>query len=284
MLPGGAHQVNPHMHVPVPGRLQYYRAEALPFIPNEIKTQLRFPKAYANSVGSQRYLDQVRAETQEFINENIKQNYFSGEATVGLNATLGEAEVMFAASDNVKALSDNGELKALHERFNTLSESAQKEYLSVRERVESIITATQSKEDEIYNEITRDFPDVALGLHNSETQAFSSVFNHRGFISVWNLEAIEAEITANGDAMLENHRNTLHALLAVKVEALDTNIILQKTWIDNVDNGSLSADELANFEEKKAAYQKVTNFENKDESAELLSSQLSEIRASVESA
>lgn len=49
MFKGGYHDLGPDMHVPTPGRVQFYRAEALPFVPAEIKTQLRFPKAYAMS-------------------------------------------------------------------------------------------------------------------------------------------------------------------------------------------------------------------------------------------
>jgi hypothetical protein len=57
---GDHHDICHHMHVPAPGRVQYYRAEALPFVPDEIKTQLRFPKAYAQSEQNLRYLDQVK--------------------------------------------------------------------------------------------------------------------------------------------------------------------------------------------------------------------------------
>jgi len=38
MMPHGAHSVSHDLHVPAPGRVQYYRAEALPFVPDEIKT------------------------------------------------------------------------------------------------------------------------------------------------------------------------------------------------------------------------------------------------------
>ena len=71
MYPGGYHDLGPDMHVPTPGRVQYYRAEALPFVPDEIKTQLRFPKAYASSEVNLRYLDQVKDLTQTFINKKI---------------------------------------------------------------------------------------------------------------------------------------------------------------------------------------------------------------------
>jgi len=108
------------MHIPTPGRVQYYRAETLPFLPNEIKVQVRFPKAYAVSEQNCRYLDEVRQRTQEFMNDKIAQNYFSGETEVPLTATLGEVEILFSASDDVKAMGESGDLKALHDRVTSL--------------------------------------------------------------------------------------------------------------------------------------------------------------------
>ena len=63
ILPKGSKDICYNLHVPTPGRVQYYRAEALPFIPAEIKTQIRFPKAFAMSRPNLRYLDAVKAET-----------------------------------------------------------------------------------------------------------------------------------------------------------------------------------------------------------------------------
>jgi len=63
--------MGPDFHVPPPGRVQYYRAEALPFVPHEIKNQLRFPKAYAMSFPNLRYLDAVKQETELFMSKNI---------------------------------------------------------------------------------------------------------------------------------------------------------------------------------------------------------------------
>ena len=97
-------QMGPDFHVPAPGRVQYYRADALAFVPHEIKCQLRFPKAYASSTQNFRYLDQVRKETAAYMASNISQNYFTGETEIPLTATLGEAEVLFSAGADVKAL------------------------------------------------------------------------------------------------------------------------------------------------------------------------------------
>ena len=78
-LPNGATEINPSFHVPVPGRVQYYRAEALPFIPAEVKCQVKFPKAYAMSEINLRYLDKIRIETAKFVEAKINHNYFTGE-------------------------------------------------------------------------------------------------------------------------------------------------------------------------------------------------------------
>ena len=104
MYTHGYHDLGPDMHVPTPGRVQYYRAEALPFVPDEIKTQLRFPKAYAMSEINLRYLDRVKQITQAFMDKKIDANYFTGEGSVSMSATLGEVEVINSAGDNVKSL------------------------------------------------------------------------------------------------------------------------------------------------------------------------------------
>ena len=69
--PNGVSDLNKHHHIPVPGRVQYYRAEQLPFIPAEVKNQLKFPKAIAQSEINLRYLDRIRELTREYINNNV---------------------------------------------------------------------------------------------------------------------------------------------------------------------------------------------------------------------
>jgi hypothetical protein len=49
MFKNGISDLGMGLHVPAPGRVQYYRGEVLPFVPPEIKCQVRFPKAYAQS-------------------------------------------------------------------------------------------------------------------------------------------------------------------------------------------------------------------------------------------
>lgn len=125
MFEHGAHDVGHDLHIPAPGKVQYYRAECLPFVPPEIKTQIRFPKAYPDSEQNLRYLDQVRIQTEKFMGANIQDNYFSTESAIPLTATLGEVEVLYSAGDHVKSLASSGALNTLHERCNSLTDGAQ---------------------------------------------------------------------------------------------------------------------------------------------------------------
>jgi len=83
-------------------------------------------------------------------------NYFSGEKQVSLSASLAEAEVMFAANDDVKAMAESGELKQLHDRCASLGEQSERDYITQKDRIENIVEAIQAQEDKIYNELIND--------------------------------------------------------------------------------------------------------------------------------
>lgn len=92
------------------------------------------------------------------MNEKIPHNYFTGEAHVPLTATLEEAEVLYGANQQVKDMAASGELKALHEQVTSLHNQSQQTYTNIRERLESIISVIEAKEDEIVEELQQDFP------------------------------------------------------------------------------------------------------------------------------
>lgn len=83
------------------------------------------------------------------MDQKIPTNYFTGENKVGLEHTVQEAEVMFAANDEIKAMAEKGELQDLHERYNILNTKARFEYMTILDRLNNIIAAAQTKEDEI---------------------------------------------------------------------------------------------------------------------------------------
>ena len=153
---------------------------------------MRFPKAYATSEENLRYADRVREQVAIFMNGNIPHNYFTGERNVGLEASLQEAEVLYSANDAIKAMADSGELQALHEKFNSLHQRSQTEYLSIRDKINNIIIAAQSKEDEISQEAMADYAQLGLTMHNSTETGYSTILSGRAYITLNNLSLIDS--------------------------------------------------------------------------------------------
>jgi len=52
-----------------PGRLQYYRAENEPFLPDEVKWKLKLPTAFAMRQQNFRYEDQINDEITNFLSK-----------------------------------------------------------------------------------------------------------------------------------------------------------------------------------------------------------------------
>lgn len=187
----GYHDLGPDMHVPTPGRVQYYRAEALPFVPAEIKTQLRFPKAYAQSEINLRYLDKVKELTQNFMNKKIDQNYFTGEGSVSMSATLGEVEVLNSASADVKAMAASGDLSSIHGKCDSLKEASESQYINMRDKIESVIQAIQTKEADIYDTLIDDHEVTGITKHEDcASSVMYQLFYSEGMASVHNLKAV----------------------------------------------------------------------------------------------
>ena len=230
MLPNGSKDICANLHVPTPGRVQYYRAEALPFVPAEIKTQIRFPKAFAISSPNLRYLDKIKLETEDFLKNNVKTNYFDGSSDVPLTVSLGEAEVLYSAKDEIKDMGESGYLKELHETVNAQSEAAETSYINSKDRLMNIINAGHAKEDEIYDSLIDDHELTGIRKHNIFG---GSIFDMMAFTykmaSVENLSILAGAIenaTENKEE-LEQFEVKLYALLGSKVKALEQLIDLQ---------------------------------------------------------
>ena len=74
-----------------------------------------------------------------YLQEHIPYNHFTGERGVGLNSTLEEAETLYNANDNVRQMSESGELAALHNRVNDLRNSSSETYYSIRNRLHKVL-------------------------------------------------------------------------------------------------------------------------------------------------
>lgn len=179
-------------------------------------------------------MDQVKAITQDYLNQNIKENYFNGDQQVSLDASLGEAEVLFAANDEVKALADSGSLRAMHENVTALTEAAESQYINTKDRLENIVDAIQAKEDEIIENATEDYEIVGLRRHDQAGEM--SLNNLADFvkggtvISAENLATIAANEASKDDHGLGTQYKDLVALVQAKQAVLEQLVALQVSY------------------------------------------------------
>lgn len=170
----------------------------LPFVPVEVRTQLRFAKRFAQSVPNLRYLDQIREETQSFVDQQIKLNYFNGENTVSLDTPLGVAEALFNAGDDIKAMAESGQLQELHTRCSSLHEQSEKDYISQKDKIESIIQSIQLKEDELYKQLNEEY-DIAAARHDSSNLAvLGQISQGINFTALDNLMLLDEAMASEG--------------------------------------------------------------------------------------
>jgi len=272
------------MHVPAPGRVQYYQWHELPFVPTETKVALRVPKAFAESEKTLSYLELVKKETQNFLNKNIGQNYFNGKDHVSLKTPVGEAEAMFAASEEFKQQVADGAIKDLHDKCSALGESTETSYIRIRDSIESQVVSIQARENQIYGSL------LEKGLHDLQIHGefgndlFATLsFSGTGGATVENLNVLSR---LNVDGAYKAEFEELVSLVGAKAHALKNLHTLQQAYVDNVELKEPAAeDELNSFKQRMVAYQ--TAFENygSDVSADSTAvSQIDQVSGNLDSA
>lgn len=100
------------------------------------------------------YLEQVQLETTKFLNNRIKHDFLRPDRELTLDLLIKEAEVLMAANSEVRQLADSGELKQIHDRYNQTKNTVEVEYLAVRENLAKTLQVIESKENEIYAQLT----------------------------------------------------------------------------------------------------------------------------------
>ena len=59
-------------------------------------------------------------------------------------------------------MAESGALTALHERCDSLTDSAESQYISLRDKLENIIMTARAKEDEIYDHLEDEYEVTGL--------------------------------------------------------------------------------------------------------------------------
>ena len=97
-----------------PGKLQYYRAENEPFLPDSVKWAIRMPDRIAYRELALSYEEESQQQIIKYLNHQIKQDYLHGSRDINLDLTISEASTLYQASDKIKEMADSGELSQLH--------------------------------------------------------------------------------------------------------------------------------------------------------------------------
>ena len=204
-----------------------------------------------------------------------------------MSATLSEIEVLHSAGENVKSLAQSGALGDIHSRCDSLKEASESQYINMRDKIENIVQAIQTKEDDIYESL---IDDEVKGIYSHEDDD-ASIFRMgsalNGMASVTNLMALDAAIkNASDKSSLQDSHNKLVALLGAKIKATEALIALQQAYCDNVEIGDSAANnDLGNLHKKLERYQHShgKHAGHSDDTADLLASQIQEVSADLDS-
>lgn len=85
-----------------PGRLQYYKAENEPFLPDEVKWGLRLPTTRAHRALTLDYEEKVREQVLVYLGTTVTHDYLDGNRDLNLDLTMAEAEQLFNANDKIR--------------------------------------------------------------------------------------------------------------------------------------------------------------------------------------
>lgn len=188
-----------------------------------------------------RYLDQVRAETKAFLRENVKVNYFNGSEEVPLESTsLGEAEVLYSAGDQIKSMAESGQLKSVHDNVENLKEATETAYITLKDQLMNIINAGHAKEDELFETLIEENQLNGIRKHHvfGDSILDTMSFTYK-MASIENLSIVNSAIEKADDSdksNLEQIQVKLVALLGSKIEALEQLVTLQAAYTAKVED------------------------------------------------
>jgi hypothetical protein len=112
-----------------------------------------------------------------------------------MSATLSEVEVLNSAGDNVKSLAQSGALSDIHQRCDSLKEASESQYINMRDKIEAIVQAIQTKEDEVYETLIDEYEVSSVSKHDDyNSSLFRMASTLEGMASVDNLLALDVAV------------------------------------------------------------------------------------------
>lgn len=182
------------------------------------------------------YLEIVQKETNAFLNTHIKHDFLRPDRELSLDLTVKEAELLISANEEVRALADSGELRAIHNRYNDVRTRIETEYLVVREHLAKTLQIIESKENEIFQKLASEFGFINVKLHGENAPLLDALGLSRGDNAFTNLSIVEAAIEKDieGSETLKSIRGQLHAYIGVKAKIFEIDAQLKSDYLNHV--------------------------------------------------
>lgn len=213
-----------------------------PYVPDEIKWQLRMPTRFAMRELKLTYLDKVQEETNKFLASRIKHDYLQPDRDLSLDLTVREAEILIAANEEVRNLAENGGLKDLHLRYNNIHGKIETDYFSLRDYFAKTLQVIEGKENQIYEALIHDFG-LTLKLHGEVGGLLDVLGLASGDVAFENLSIVEAQIERGHENahQLGEIRGWLHAYMGVKAQVYKIETELKGQYSNLVAKGEDAA-------------------------------------------
>lgn len=196
-----------------PGRLQYYKAENEPFIPDNVKWALRMPTSYAMRAENLDYLPEIKAVIENYVNAHFKYDIQNGKELNIEEMTLGDLKKIYMAqSEKVQQMQKSGELQQLHKDFEEVENAYLTSHLKINDALDRALVQIAQAEDEIYTALRES--DNRLRLHNDDS-AFSGLMTiSQGDIALNNLQLAGQMGESNSDHAIQE--NLLRQLVGAR--------------------------------------------------------------------
>ena len=214
-------------------------------VSDEIKWQLRFPTKFAMSDLKLTYLDKVKEETEKFVQARIKHNFIRPDQALSLDLTVGDAELLISANQDVKDLAERGELIKIHSKFDELQKRIDGDYLATRNNISKVLYQIEEKENALYVQLEE------LGVEKLQKHGEKSILDifglSNGDASFSNLTLVEAAILKGHGAsdQLSQIQNKLQTYIGIKARYYEIKVELREEFVKKVSKNDVAAiDEL----------------------------------------
>ena len=85
-------------------------------------------------------LDAVEDSVTDYLRNTIKHNFLQPDRELALDLSMHEAELLASANPTVQAMAESGDLKSVHNKYNTLSEKIESDYVTTNDQLDRVIT------------------------------------------------------------------------------------------------------------------------------------------------